>query len=281
MSRPEDQLPPDLFYNDTESRKYTTSSRIRNIQSQMTHRCLELLNLPGPSFILDIGCGSGLSGEILTDSGHTWIGMDISASMLAVALDSDTQGDLLLADMGQGIPFRPGTFDAAVSVSAIQWLCNDEEGGAETSAPAALRLARFFDGLYMSIRRGGKAVCQFYPKNEIQKTMICSAAVKAGFSAGLLEDDPETKNRKLYLVLTVGGGDERKDITDVVRNMEGVEVHDSRGRSGGDGVKSGRITKEKKGGKKWILRKKEQMRKQGKEVGRDSKFTGRKRRIQF
>ncbi|KAF8449830.1 S-adenosyl-L-methionine-dependent methyltransferase [Terfezia claveryi] len=281
MSRPEDTLPPDLFYNDTESRKYTTSSRIRNIQSSMTHRALSLLSLSRPSFILDIGCGSGLSGEILTSEGHTWVGMDISASMLAVALDSETSGDLLLADMGQGIPFRPGTFDAAISISAIQWLCNSETTS-ECDGTPQQRLARFFDGLYASLKRGGKAVCQFYPKNDAQKTMICAAATKAGFGAGLLEDDPETKNRKLYLVLTVGSEIEegrKGDITEVVKGLEGVEVHDTRA---GRGVQGGRVQKKAvKGSRSWILRKKEQMRKKGRDVGQDSKYTGRKRRIQF
>lgn len=50
----------------------------------MTYRALELLALPDdrPSFVLDIGCGSGLSGEILEEEGHVWAGVDISPSML-------------------------------------------------------------------------------------------------------------------------------------------------------------------------------------------------------
>jgi 18S rRNA (guanine1575-N7)-methyltransferase len=32
MSRPELQLPPDLFYNNEESRKYTSSSRIIQVR---------------------------------------------------------------------------------------------------------------------------------------------------------------------------------------------------------------------------------------------------------
>ncbi|KAI5812999.1 S-adenosyl-L-methionine-dependent methyltransferase [Pyronema omphalodes] len=272
MSRPEDTAPPDLFYDDSEAKKYTSSSRIQSIQASMTRRCLELLDLPTSSLILDIGCGSGLSGEILDSEGHTWIGLDISASMLAVALDRDTTGDLLLADMGQGIPFRPGTFDAAVSVSAVQWLCNAES----SDVTAQGRLSRFFDGLYMSLKRGGKAVLQFYPKNELQRTMITGAAVKAGFGAGLLEDDPETKNQKLYLVLTVGSGGELagRDITESVRKMEGVEVIDQRGR-GATRKKQGETAKE------WIMRKKDRDRKKGKVVKKDSKYTGRKRRIAF
>jgi 18S rRNA (guanine1575-N7)-methyltransferase len=57
---------------------------VQNIQAQMTDRALELLQLPeGEScFLLDIGCGSGLSGEILDEDGHIWCGVDISPSML-------------------------------------------------------------------------------------------------------------------------------------------------------------------------------------------------------
>jgi 18S rRNA (guanine1575-N7)-methyltransferase len=50
----------------------------------MTYRALELLNLPPeePAFLLDIGCGSGLSGEILDEQGYVWAGVDIAPSML-------------------------------------------------------------------------------------------------------------------------------------------------------------------------------------------------------
>jgi 18S rRNA (guanine1575-N7)-methyltransferase len=248
----------------------------------MTHRALSLLSLTSPSMILDIGCGSGLSGEILSQTPsegtpggpHIWIGLDISASMLGVALEKEVEGDLLLADAGQGVPFRPGTFDAAMSISAVQWLCQ-AESSEEWDTPAS-RLSRFFNGLYASLRRGGRAVCQFYPKNDEQKKMVSGAAIKAGFGAGLLEDDMGTKNAKTYLVLTVGGGELDGDITGVVRGMAGVDVMDARRKA--KGAKRG---EERKGSKAWIMRKKDQMEKQGKVVKATSKYTGRKRRIQF
>ncbi|CAF9923213.1 MAG: hypothetical protein GOMPHAMPRED_002772 [Gomphillus americanus] len=278
MSRPEDTLPAELFYDDTESAKYTTSSRIQNIQSSMTYRALELLQLDSPSLILDIGCGSGLSGEILSslpveDGGpHTWIGMDISASMLDIALQRDVDGDLMLADIGQGVPFRPGTFDAALSISAIQWLCNADSSDVSPQG----RLARFFNGLYASLRRGGRAVCQFYPKNDIQRTMISTAAVKAGFGAGILEDDPGTKNAKLYLVLTIGGGEvEGGDITGVVKGMDGVDIMDSRKR------RERSKSDPKKGSKAWVMKKKEKMERKGKIVKPNTKYTGRNRGPKF
>lgn len=273
MSRPEDLLPPDLYYNDVESGKYTTSSRIQAIQSSMTHRALELLDLSSPSFILDVGCGSGLSGEILSEDGHIWVGMDIAPSMLDIALQrEDVEGDLFLADMGQGVPFRAGTFDAAISISAVQWLCNAETSGVSPEG----RLRRFFDGLYAALRRGGRAVCQFYPKNEQQRNMISQAAIRAGFGAGILEDDGGTKNVKTYLVLSVGGG----DITGTVANMEGVEVED--GRRVRDALKGGkRRGEDVKGSKGWVLKKKDKMRSKGKIVKTDSKYTGRRRGPKF
>ncbi|KAF4589682.1 18S rRNA (Guanine(1575)-N(7))-methyltransferase [Ophiocordyceps camponoti-floridani] len=284
MSRPEDSLAADVHYDDAEARKYTTSSRIQTIQATMTRRALQLLDLRRPSLILDVGCGSGLSGEILSavareEGGpHAWIGLDLSPSMLDVALQRDVEGDLLLADMGQGVPFRAGTFDAAISISALQWLCSAESSD---TSPAG-RLARFFDGLYASLRRGGRAVCQFYPKNNAQRELVSRAAVKAGFGAGFLEDDPGTKNVKLYLVLTAGSApadDDAQtgpsDITNVVAGMDDVDIVDARAKA-----KAGNA-RVRKGSKAWIVKKKEQMERKGKIVKATSKYTGRKRRPAF
>lgn len=244
----------------------------------MTHRALELLDLAHPSLILDVGCGSGLSGEILSNltpeenGPHVWIGMDVSPSMLDIALQRDVEGDLMLADIGQGVPFRAGTFDAAISISAIQWLCSAVDSETEPKS----RLAKFFNGLYASLKRGGRAVCQFYPKNDQQKKMITEAAVKAGFGAGILEDDPETKNHKLYLVLTVGGSAQQGDITGVVEGMDGVDVQDARRK-----IKANGSGSTEKGSKAWIIKKKEQMERKGKITKNTSKYTGRKRRVAF
>ncbi|CAN6674379.1 18S rRNA (guanine(1575)-N(7))-methyltransferase [Trichomonascus vanleenenianus] len=262
MSRPEYTAPPEVFYNDDESKKYTTSSRVQHIQAAMTLRALELLNLAPNQHILDIGCGSGLSGEILTEEGHMWVGMDISASMLGNALDREVDGDLFLADMGSGIPFRAGSFDAAISISAIQWLCN-----ADTSlADPKKRLLHFFQTLFSALKRGGKVACQFYPTNEKQLDAIQGAAKQAGFGGGVVIDDAESKkNKKYYLVLTAG-------VSEDGINLEGVSVDIER-----------RIRKRKQDEtrKDYIKRKKELMTKRGKKVARDSKYTARKRRPKF
>ena len=55
------------------------------IQGEMAERAIELLELPDddPRLILDIGCGSGLSGAALDEQGHYWVGLDISEAMLS------------------------------------------------------------------------------------------------------------------------------------------------------------------------------------------------------
>lgn len=99
-----------------EAGKYTQNTRIMRVQAEMAERCLELVRLPaGEScLLLDIGCGSGLSGEVLSEAGHMWVGLDISESMLEVAVGNEVEGDVLLADMGQGFGFRAGMFDGAI-----------------------------------------------------------------------------------------------------------------------------------------------------------------------
>ncbi|KAG8234790.1 hypothetical protein J437_LFUL006622, partial [Ladona fulva] len=82
--RPEHRAPPEIFYNEEEAKKYTQNSRMIDIQLQMSERAVELLALPEDTscFLLDLGCGSGLSGSVLEDQGHVWVGVDISKAML-------------------------------------------------------------------------------------------------------------------------------------------------------------------------------------------------------
>lgn len=84
---------------------------------------MEILAIPKRKnkLILDIGCGSGISGAVLGARGHPWLGLDISRAMLDVAAGRDevASGDLIHADMGHGFGLRPGTFDGAISISAL------------------------------------------------------------------------------------------------------------------------------------------------------------------
>eukprot|EP00854_Cymbomonas_tetramitiformis_P021292 gene21292-25585_t len=162
MSRPEHTAPAEVFYNDTEAKKYTASTRMMEIQETLTKRALELLALPQDGSPKDhwmvsarmISYDFPASAEVSlnqascrTEEGHHWIGMDISPSMLEVAQEIEAEGDLLLADMGQGVPMRPAMFDGAISISAVQ----ESMQQAEMITMAAMR-AGFSGGLDTAMR---------------------------------------------------------------------------------------------------------------------------------
>ncbi|PHT28872.1 putative 18S rRNA (guanine-N(7))-methyltransferase [Capsicum baccatum] len=290
MSRPELLAPPEIFYNDDEARKYTSSSRIIDIQTQLSERALELLALPDdgvPRLLLDIGCGSGLSGETLTEHGHQWLGLDISESMLGIALEREVEGDLMLADMGQGLGLRPGILDGAISISAVQWLCNADKSCHEPR----IRLKAFFSSLYRCLGRGARAVLQVYPENIAQRELILGFAMRAGFSGGIVVDYPHSsKRRKEYLVLTCGPPS-LSTTTPEGKGEDGESCSDEDSSEDEENQtvcisdrcrprKKQKVNKRGKG-RDWVLKKKEQMRRKGNAVPPDSKYTARKRKDRF
>jgi len=267
--RPEHQAPPEVFYNETEAKKYTSNTRMIEIQEKLSERALELLALPDEEscYILDIGCGSGLSGDVLTESDHVWVGMDISPHMLDVAVEREVEGDLMLADMGCGMPFRPGTFDGVISISALQWLCNADK---KCNIPAK-RMQAFFRTLYAVMRRGSRAVFQFYPENADQLELLTQNAMKAGFTGGLVVDFPNSsKAKKMFLCLFCGG------TNTVLPKGQGTEESSHVAQMAGR--RERRPKKGLKSSRDWIIDKKERWRRQGKEVKPDTQYTGRKRR---
>lgn len=250
----------------------------------MTYRALELLSLPSdqPALLLDIGCGSGLSGEILDEEGYNWVGVDIAPSMLEVALEREVEGDLFLQDIGQGFGFRPGSFDGAISISVIQWLLNAETSHPTSSPPH--RLTRFFTTLHAALRNPSRAIFQFYPTSDDQVQLITSIAQKAGFGGGVVVDYPNSnKARKVFLCLFVGGGGGQQ----VPKGLE-VDAEEDDARVKFEKARERQRKRDKSGKRKsikdkdWILKKKELYRRRGKEgVPNDSKFTGRKRKATF
>merc|ERR1712048_444374 len=252
---------------------YGSSSRMIEIQTGMAERCLELLLLPDhPCLLLDIGCGSGISGEVITEAGHAWIGYDISPSMLGIAAEREVDGDLVLADAGQPLKFRPGTFDGAISVSALQWLCNIDKKGHEPFK----RLREFFNCLFSCLKKGARAALQFYPETAAQVEMITAAALRCGFGGGLVVDFPHSaKAKKHFLVIYAGlsATGLPQQLPEGLQDEMDEHMH----------VANRNREKKRKKGKDFsykdrVMDKKQHQRKKGMEVRKDTKYTARTRR---
>lgn len=293
-----------------------------SIQTEMATRALELLsfpeNDPTPRLILDLGCGSGISSHVISEAGHNWIGMDISEAMVRVAKedidsccndmeDSDEEeceeereshlSDLMVHDMGNGVCFRPGTFDGCISISALQWLFHSNRSFENPRK----RLTRLFVTLHSALTRSARAIFQFFPSNADQIDLALACASKAGFSGGIVVDFPNSsKAKKYYLCLMTGGNGIAtpmpKGLTEHSAQEMDYEVDEEDEEDDSSAVQSSvqktvkvgprqrqKMAKIQKATKDraWVLRKKELYRKRGKDVKEDTKYTARKRRPKF
>lgn len=70
--------------------------------------------------VLDIGCGTGLSGKVLTDAGFTRIdGCDINSDMLEIAKTRNIYQHIWQSEIDHPFPFEIGKYDAITAVGVI------------------------------------------------------------------------------------------------------------------------------------------------------------------
>ncbi|MDG2428522.1 MAG: methyltransferase domain-containing protein [Acidimicrobiales bacterium] len=72
--------------------------------------------------VLDVGCGTGLSGIALRDAGFiNQDGCDFSPSMLKRAAETDIYQRLFIADLNEGLGTADETYDAAAAVGVFSF----------------------------------------------------------------------------------------------------------------------------------------------------------------
>lgn len=85
-------------------------------------RCADALSqfAPGDAAVLDVGCGTGISGAAFEAVGFTNVsGQDVNPDMLQVAETRGVYRELRLTDLENQFPFEPGTYDAIAAVGVI------------------------------------------------------------------------------------------------------------------------------------------------------------------
>jgi ubiquinone/menaquinone biosynthesis C-methylase UbiE len=92
----------------------------------------EMLPIEPGSNLLDAGCGSGLFTAPLIEHGARVIGLDPSLPMLRAARDAlDDRAFLPLAGDLRALPFADARFDAAVSITALEFIAEGRRAVAE------------------------------------------------------------------------------------------------------------------------------------------------------
>jgi predicted TPR repeat methyltransferase len=76
------------------------------------------------SRVVDLGCGTGLSGQAFHDMAHHLIGIDISAKMLQMARDKDIYHDLIHGDVCEELQLLPGLYDLFIATDVMVYIGN-------------------------------------------------------------------------------------------------------------------------------------------------------------
>ena len=195
--RPEEEYESVRDYFDKDRiEQYARSKSIMRIQKRITLRALELLDLKRKNqIILDAGCGPGFSSFLLKDLGYTIVALDLLKNF--ITFYDLKEENPIVADLCF-LPFKPKTFSAIISISAIQWIIRDLNK-TDTRKYAIALIQSFFSCL----KPKGRAVIQFYPKSDKFLEYIGAIITNySNFMGEFIIDNPDNpKKRKIFLLL--------------------------------------------------------------------------------
>jgi 18S rRNA (guanine1575-N7)-methyltransferase len=136
------------YYSKENAKLYELSGAYRRIQESMTVDALSISEFKPNSFILDLGCGTGFSLNVLKKNGFKTLGIDICFEMLKFA--KEKKFNVILADM-INLPFKDEVFDNLISISVVQWAKITD-------------YSQVLDEIKRVIKK--EAIIQFYPKEK-------------------------------------------------------------------------------------------------------------------
>ena len=177
--------------------QYANSKNIMRIQEKITKRALELLNLKkDDALILDAGCGAGFAAIYLKEIGYRIVALDIISEFLNVYDIKELNP--INADMCFP-PFKPNTFDAIISISALQWVFRDIN-----NRLMHVMLKNLSKSFFKILKPNCRVIIQFYPKNnELMKRIGKIITEHTGFKGNFIVDNPHRpKKRKIFLLLS-------------------------------------------------------------------------------
>lgn len=183
------------YYSGDMITKYATSKSMMKSQEEITIRALELLEIKKSSLILDLGCGPGFSSIYLKELGYNVVALDLIYDFLRFYEIKELNP--ICADM-RFLPSRPNTFNAIISISALQWVYRELNN--KEMRKQLIILTKSIENI---LKVKAKAIFQFYPKNDkIMKEIGRIFDNNTKFEGNFIIDNPNNpKKRKIFLFL--------------------------------------------------------------------------------
>lgn len=172
---------PEAYYTKEQAKLYNLSGAFERIQKRMTLNALSIIEMEENSKVLDLGCGTGFSTEVIKKAGFNVTGCDVNKNMLYYA---KKKGLKVVECDARSLPFKEKEFDYVISISTIQWVKPKD-----------------YSLILEEINRVTKksAIIQFYPKSEEEFNYFAKIA-KKNFSVKIVSIGESHKLKK-YVML--------------------------------------------------------------------------------
>ncbi|MFX1496045.1 MAG: class I SAM-dependent methyltransferase [Promethearchaeota archaeon] len=197
------------------SYEYDNSKWMERNQKKTAMRCLRYLFdkkldmvgrgdiLDNHSYlILDLGCGTGFSSEVLIDSGFKVLGIDVLLDMITLAknkkhyLEQGSNLNLILADI-KHLPLRTESIDHIISISAYNFILHNINHYKEK----AISIDSTTKSLNKILKKNGRTIIEFYPNNEEELSLFQSSFTSNGFDGFMIKKNPKQRKGQTYLLL--------------------------------------------------------------------------------
>lgn len=154
-----------------------------------------------PLLILDLGCGTGFSSEILLGNGFRVIGVDILADMISKAnqkrkMLNDYNLNLILGDINY-LPIRANSIHFITSISAYNFITH-EKHGQRNKRMTVNNTAKYLQKI---LKPDGRIVIEFYPENDEALKLFNSSFTENGFEGFMVKNIPKQKSGQIFLLL--------------------------------------------------------------------------------
>ena len=154
-----------------------------------------------PLTILDLGCGTGFSSEILVENGFRVIGVDILHDMLSKANEKRKILNinnlmLILADINY-LPVRIHSIHFVTSISAYNFITH-EKHGQRNKKMILNNTAKYLNKI---LKIDGRIVIEFYPENDEELRLFNSSFTENGFEGFMVKNIPNQKSGQIFLLL--------------------------------------------------------------------------------
>ncbi|MFX0034308.1 MAG: class I SAM-dependent methyltransferase [Candidatus Hermodarchaeota archaeon] len=210
------QLPifPDDYIDD-KADEYNSSKWMARNQKRATFLSIQYLfdeelntnesdgkKMGDTNLILDLGCGTGFSSEVLMQNGFKVIGIDLLFDMLSKAKEKKRDYEeykdleLILADINF-LPIKVNSIDHIVSISSYNFIIHGLQNYGE-KVKLINDTAKY---LYKILKKSGRIIIEFYPKDEQELKIFNKSFVNNGFEGFMVKSNPKQKSGQTYLIL--------------------------------------------------------------------------------